>query len=101
MMAGSVAEPEDRATGERRGSGMPLIPVPIKGGGKNVFKTFEMAIRHNRRLTRTQLDFSVAGFTFTLFSNISLALVVLHRPSPIGPGYLGWSLDNSKRLLAI
>ena len=32
MMAGSVAEPEDRATGERRGSGMPLIPVPIKGG---------------------------------------------------------------------
>jgi len=33
MMAGSVAEPEDRTTGERRGSGMPLIPVPIKGGG--------------------------------------------------------------------
>ena len=31
-------------------------------GGQNVLKTIEMAIRHNRRPTRRELEFSVAGF---------------------------------------
>ena len=34
--------------GRQRGSGMPLIPLPIYRG-QNVLETFEMAIRHNRR----------------------------------------------------
>jgi len=34
-------------------SGMPLIPADL--GGRNVLKTFEMAIRRNRRTTRTEL----------------------------------------------
>jgi len=34
-------------------------------GGQNVLKTSEMAIRHNRRTARTELEFSVAGFIFT------------------------------------
>jgi len=33
-------------------------------GCQNVLKTFEMAIWHNRRTTRTELEFSVAGFIF-------------------------------------
>jgi len=35
-------------------------------GGQNVFKTFEMAIRHNRWTTRTELErVSVPGFIFS------------------------------------
>jgi len=34
-------------------------------GGQNVLETFEMAIRHNRRTARTELEFSVAGLIFT------------------------------------
>jgi len=34
-------------------------------GSKTVLKTFEMAIRHNRRTTRTELQFSVDGLIFT------------------------------------
>jgi len=40
-------------------------------GGQNVLKTFEMAIRHKRQTTRTELvrerQFSVAAFIFTHF----------------------------------
>ena len=40
-------------------------------GGQNVLKTFEMAIRHKRQTTRTELEterqFSVAAFIFTHF----------------------------------
>ena len=91
MMAGSVAEPEDRTTGERRGSGMPLIPVPIKGGGgKNVFKTFEMAIRHNRRPTRTQIFLSLGllslcSVIFPWPSWCSIAPSPLDRTTSDGP----------------
>ena len=41
---------------------------PDIGGSKCPPKTFEMAIRHNRRTTRRvelDIEFSVAGFTFT------------------------------------
>jgi len=34
-------------------------------GSRHILKTFEMAIRHIRRTTRTELEFSVAGFIFT------------------------------------
>jgi len=45
-------------------------------GGKNVLDTLQMAIRHNRRTTRTELEreFSVTGFIFT-FKNILPALL--------------------------
>jgi len=35
--------------------------------GKNVLDTLQMAIRHNRRTTRTELEreFSITGFIFT------------------------------------
>ena len=35
---------------------MPLIPIPIGGGGQNVLKTIETAIRHNRRATQMDLE---------------------------------------------
>jgi len=81
----AVADPEDHAgMGRgRRGSGMPLIPVPIEGG-KMSSKTFEMAVRPNRRLIGTELEFSVAVFFSITFKNIFLVLLAgddrRHRP---------------------
>jgi len=44
-------------------------------GGRNVLKTFEMAIRHNWRTTRTELEseFSLAGSIFTYLQKYFLA----------------------------
>ena len=43
------------------------MPASLDLGGQNVVKTFEMAIRHKRRTTRTELErvLCVAGFIFT------------------------------------
>ena len=48
-------------------NGMPLIPVPIYGVKMPPpQKKMEMAIQHKRRTTRTELEFSDAGFIFHL-----------------------------------
>ena len=44
-------------------------------GSRHILKTFEMAIRHIRRTTRTELEFSVAGFIFTYVQNIFLVVL--------------------------
>jgi len=59
-------------------------------GGQNVLKTFAVAIRQNRRTTRTKLKFSLTGLFFSLaFKNIPLSLlrgaIALIAPPPIDP----------------
>jgi len=44
-------------------------------GDQNVLKTSETAIGHNRQTTRTELEFSVAGFIFTYVQNIFLVVL--------------------------
>jgi len=45
--------------------------------GQNVLKTFEMAIRHNRRTTRTELEsFPALDLLSLTFKNIFLALLL-------------------------
>jgi len=39
-------------------------------GGHSVVEPFEMAVRHNRRTTRTEIEFSLAGFIFTYVQDI-------------------------------
>jgi len=39
-------------------------------GGQNVFKTFEMAIRHNRWTTRTELEFLFPDLFSVTFKKI-------------------------------
>ena len=78
-----MADPEDRARGRRRGS-VGYAPSGVQGaepqlklelGGQNVLKTFEMAVRHNRRTARTELEFSIAGFIFTHVQKYFLAFL--------------------------
>jgi len=61
-------------------------------GGQNVLKTFEMAIRHNRRTTRPELEreFSLSGFIFTylqkyFYGPLTVRVVI----APIAPPLAG------------
>jgi len=54
--------------------------------GQNVLKTFEMAIRHNRRTTRTELEsFLTLDLLSLTFKNIFLVLLRGGTIAPIYP----------------
>ena len=51
-----MADPDDRASGRGEEGVWDAVDASPKLGGKNVLKTFAMAIRHNKRPTRTELE---------------------------------------------
>jgi len=66
--------------------------------GQNVLKTSEMAIRHNRRTARTELEFSVAGFIFTnVRKYFSGPLTGRNRPPP----YMDRPLERERSLFTM
>ena len=72
--------------GRRRGSRMPLIPVPIYGG-QNLLSTFEMAIRHNRWTTRTELE-RERVFCRWIYFNYTFNKLVVYRSQTLLKGAL-------------
>ena len=78
-----VDDTEDHVRGRGRRGVWDAVDTSLDFGSQNVLKTFEMAIRHNKRPTRTKLEresfLSLDLFSLT-FKNIFLALQRGDRP---------------------